>query len=422
MRLSGGRFVRGVAWLAGGAVVAQIVALLAAPLITRLYAPADFGALGVYTSILALAAIVASLRYELAIPLPRDDRDALSLLALCLGLVVLASGVVAVLAWVAGPTLVRALDVPQLAPLLWLVPLGLLAVGVYQALSAWAVRARGYATLARTRLIQSFGQVGTQLMVGFFGPAGAFGLVLGHAVGSSTGSASLARLVRPGRGDRPTMTTVREVARRYRRFPLISSGSALLNGLGLYLPPILLAYHYGPQAAGWYTLADRIIRAPLTLIGQAVAQVYLGDAARLAREDPPRLRRLHTVVSRYLFAVGLPIVALVAWLGPAGFAWAFGSAWSPAGDFVRALAALLLMRFVALPLSQTLIVLERLDLQLAWDALRLVIVLAIFSMGAGLGIPVLATITWYGIAMAVAYAVLVAMTRFALTTTPAQGA
>jgi O-antigen/teichoic acid export membrane protein len=408
--------------LAGGSVIAQAIALLAAPVITRLYEPPDFGALGVYASILAITAIVASLRYELAIPLPQDDRDAVSLLALCLGLVVIVSGVAAVFAQLAGPALIRALDVPQLEPILWLVPVGLLAAGTYQALSAWAVRTRGYATLARTRLIQSLGQVGTQLAAGLIGPAGAVGLVLGHAVGSSAGSGSLARLVRPERKDWPSMATVRRVASRYRRFPLVSSGSAVLNGLGLYLPPILLAYHYGPQAAGWYTLADRIIRAPLTLIGQAVAQVYLGDAARLAREDPARLRSLHAVVSRYLFVVGVPVVALVAWLGPQGFTWAFGGAWTEAGEFVRAMAVLLLMRFVALPLSQTLIVLERLDLQLAWDALRLLVVLAVFFAGAGLGSPVLTTVTWYGLAMAVAYAILVLLTRLALTTRASQGA
>jgi len=66
-------FVRSVSVLVGGTAGAQILLVLAAPLLTRLYTPEDFGLLAVYASLLALIGVISSLRYELAIPLPEDD-------------------------------------------------------------------------------------------------------------------------------------------------------------------------------------------------------------------------------------------------------------------------------------------------------------------------------------------------------------
>ncbi len=71
--------VRNVAVLLGGAAVGQVLLLLASPVVSRIYTPEDFGAFGVYLSLVAFFAAIASLRLELAIPLQklREEADAL---------------------------------------------------------------------------------------------------------------------------------------------------------------------------------------------------------------------------------------------------------------------------------------------------------------------------------------------------------
>ena len=61
-----------------------MLTVLAAPLLTRLYSSEDFGLLSVYTSLLALIGVISSLRYELAIPLPEDDGEAVNVAVLSL--------------------------------------------------------------------------------------------------------------------------------------------------------------------------------------------------------------------------------------------------------------------------------------------------------------------------------------------------
>ncbi|HOX23097.1 MAG TPA: hypothetical protein PLL10_06490, partial [Elusimicrobiales bacterium] len=85
-------FARGVAVLAGGTAIGQGLVLALSPVVSRLYTPDDFGTLAVYASFLGIATVIVSLRYEIAIPLPEDDKVAANLLGLSL-LLALAAGV-----------------------------------------------------------------------------------------------------------------------------------------------------------------------------------------------------------------------------------------------------------------------------------------------------------------------------------------
>jgi len=125
-------FARGVSVLVGGTAGAQVLTVLAAPLLTRLYSPEDFGLLAVYASMLALIGVISSLRYELAIPLPEDDGEAANVAALSLILVGLSALLTGALVWQLGPAIADLLGVPALAGYLWLLPVAVLLSGAYQ--------------------------------------------------------------------------------------------------------------------------------------------------------------------------------------------------------------------------------------------------------------------------------------------------
>jgi O-antigen/teichoic acid export membrane protein len=76
-----------VSVLVGGTAGAQLITVLAAPLLTRLYSPEDFGLVAVCASLLALIGVISSRRYELAIPLPDDDVEEANVAMLSLLLV-----------------------------------------------------------------------------------------------------------------------------------------------------------------------------------------------------------------------------------------------------------------------------------------------------------------------------------------------
>ena len=290
-KLPGGTFGRSVVTLASGTAIAQVFLALALPVLARLYTPADYGALAVYSSTLTVLIVVASLRYELAIPLPEDERMAGSLLVLAFILLAGTTAVVSLLVWLGGDAFVAAVKVPALLPYRWLIPLGFAGAGTYQALSYWAIRRGAFGRVARTKLSQGTGQVVTQVALGL-ARMGAPGLLIGDVVGRVAGGGGLALLAlrdRPAAG--VTRASLVAAASRYRRFPLLTTWSGLLNIGSLQLPSILFAASFGAAAAGLYALSYKMLVLPTMLVAQAVGQVFLSRAATVARE-PERLRRL----------------------------------------------------------------------------------------------------------------------------------
>jgi len=199
---------------------------------------------------------------------------------------------------------------------------------------------------------------------------------------------------------------MREVASRYRRFPLLLMPAGVVNTAGLYLPVLLVAATYGATAAGWLGFTQRVLALPVTLIGQATAQVYLSELARNHRERSGRQGPLFRVASARLALVGGVLGILLLLLAAPLFPVVFGEAWRTSGLMAQALAISLALQLVASPLSQTLIVFERTGTQLAWDVTRLVTVSTSVYLSSALGLDVTQAIWVLSITSAACYAVL----------------
>jgi len=375
-----GRFGRSVVILVGGTTAAQARLALSAPVLTRLYAPADFGALGVYSSVVAILGVAIGLRYLQAIPLPAEEIDAANVAGLSVSLGVVMSFAIGTIGVILSHPFADFMGVPQLAPYMWLLPLSLFGNCLYQTLYIWAIREQGFAVMARTRISQAVARVGTQVILGIANVA-PLGLLLGDLAGGAMGSGSFARLIggrRPGVWRSITFARMKGVGRRYSRLAWYGTPAGLLNVAGLQGIPLLVAYSYGATVAGWYALTMRVLALPMSVLGQAVGETYFGIAPRLLRSDPPALRRLFRDSAIRLFLIGIGPTLLLMIAGPLLFSVIFGAKWEMAGVYARYLAPALLAQLVMSPLSDTTIILERMDLQLVTDAVRVGLVLGAF--------------------------------------------
>jgi O-antigen/teichoic acid export membrane protein len=340
-------FARGVSVLVGGTATAQLITILAAPLLTRLYSPEDFGLLAVYASLLALIGVIASLRYEVAIPLPDEDAEAANIVALCLILVGSITLFTAILVYLAGPDIADALGVPALAGYLWLLPLGVLLSGAYNVFNYWSLRTKRFATIAGTKLRQALTTLAIQLAAF---KLGGVALLFGQVAGQSIGTTSLGRPALGSAGFRQvSWFGIAKAAARYRRFPIFSTWGGIAYTAGLQLPPMLFAALFGPAAAGLYALAHRLLTLPMTLVGGAIGQVFFANAAEAHRvgQLAPLVNRVHSTLSN----IGLPAAILLFLIGPHLFTVLLGEQWREAGTFARWMAPWLYFQFVSAPLS-----------------------------------------------------------------------
>ncbi|MCZ7438585.1 oligosaccharide flippase family protein [Micromonospora sp. WMMC241] len=391
--------------IAAGSAGGQLLALAAAPLLARIYRPADFGHFTVVAALAVTLGTVAALRFEMAIPLPEREGDARALVVLGLVASGGTGGVGAVLVLVAGDEVARWFGQPELASWLWVTPPCAAALGAVLVLNQFAVRHRRYGMIGRRNLFQSLAVVVTQVTAGVAGLRTG-GLLFGFGFGQVVAAAVLMRDARGrvwgGRADREPRRLL-AVARRYRRFPLLMAPSGLLNVLGTQLPVLLIAYWYGSTVAGWLGLTQRVIAMPVALVASAVAQVYLAEIAGAARQQPAAGRRIFLAASRRLSLVAAPSAVAVLVAAPTLFSLVFGSQWRSSGGYAQAMAVFMAAQFVASPLSQTLVVFERQGRQLAWDVSRVLVVGGAVSVVALLGGSPLTAVWTFGVAGALSY-------------------
>ena len=361
--------------VAGGTAIAQGMLILASPVLTRLYSPADFGVLAVYLSLVSVLVIVASLRYEFALPIPEDPEEAIHLLAVCLLLVAATTSLSAVALYLGRERILGWMGSPGLGPYLWLVPVSILGAGFYQVFNCWAIRKGGYGRIARTKVTQGLTTLSLQLAVGAVA-GGPVGLLVGDAAGRTNGTRTLAML--DWRQDWPQLRAVTwagmwKAMVRFRRFPFISSSTAFMNTLNLRMPALLLAIHYGPAAAGGFMLAQRVFALPSSVIGESVAQVYFGEFAtmsKLSDQGAGGLMGLFQGTVKRMLLLGLPLMFLSSVAGWFLFPVIFGAAWKQAGLFVVAIAPMAMAQFAGACADSSLLVLERQDLAFYREVVR----------------------------------------------------
>lgn len=355
-----GSFVRAVSVLVGGTVMAQAILAATLPVATRLYSPEDFSTLAVFTGIVAILSVGTCLRYDVAVPLPLEHRDGAGIVVLSLSVAAAINLAILAPTLLAPATLADWLGHPKLGPYLWLIPVASFFAGAYSTFQFWFVRRKAFGHLARNRIFQAAGSSAAQISLGLAGIA-PLGLLLGQLVNSGVGATRLAwRFSREEAASLQTMTSVdlSRLARQYERFPKFSTLEALCNSAAIYLPIILLsAWAVGPEA-GYLTLGMYAMQVPVSLIGNAVSQVYMSRGPEEARAG--NIGRFTNEVLSGLLKSGVGPIICIGIVAPELFRLVFGSDWTRAGVLVTWMSPWFVMQFLASPISLALHIQNRL--------------------------------------------------------------
>lgn len=386
-----------VTHLTAAAGASQVVLLLSQIVLAGLYPAQDFGRFYVATAVGALAAIVATGRYEMAIPLAADDAEAGALARWCLAASSVVSAVLALgLAIAIGVAGVDALP-GGLGTAAWLVPAITWSVAIFTTLRMLQGRRARFASLALSNVTATLAQAFAQLGAGVAGFTHA-GLTGGYVIGRLAGTAQMARdswSVLALRG-----TPMRAVVRRWRRFPLFNTWPALIGGISASAVAPIVAAMYGIGFAGWYGYAAYVLAAPAALLGQAVSSVFFPTMARLDREGTPARGTIERMATA-LTLVSIPVFGAVVLLGPELFALLPTGSWRPAGVVAALLAPWLAASFVSSPMSSYATVRDQLGRLLVISIVEATLRLAGLATGLWWGDPMVGVATYSAAGVAI---------------------
>ena len=378
MKLHAPTYWKHVLTVLGGALGAQALPLLAAPLITRLCTPAEVGAFSVWLGVVAVAAIAATLRLEAAMILDHGTEHQ----ATCFSVVAWSATVLAVVITAVGFG-AHALNLRIVSSwscfALLTVGLGAWLTAYMQTTLAYATSSNAFGKAARAKIwaagsIALF-QVGL-LMSGMNGVA----LLVGHLAGLAVGLLAATLLLKP---PRPRISLLpcavqRRYLQRHSAFWRFSLPSNLLNVLVGQLPLFIIGAHHGALAAGLYALTQRVLAAPISLLASSVLEVFKRQSVH-EFQTQGNCREAYRYTFKVLVLLGFGPALILFLYSPPLFAWAFGENWRAAGELASILAPLCFLNFIASPLSYVFFVAGKQKMDLCWQVALFVMTVSAFS-------------------------------------------
>lgn len=353
----------------------QLLPLISAPIVMRLYSPSAWGTYAVFSAVATIAGATVTLALHNAILIEKEARRAASIGLLSFLLCVFNSILIGLClllapdAWLASALGAAVIDfLPFLA-------IAVLLSGCFLTAYTWLVRVGDFGLLARSKLVQGVSIVFVQIGTGMT-QLGPLGLILANIVGFGLGLLVLMPRCVAGWRENAGEWHMGEIGRltsRHKGLVLYSVPANLINSLGSQLPELLINRFFGVAMVGQYSLANRIVNQPLSLIATSVQDIFRQKASEEIRMSSNCVNTFKRF-GLFLTIVSILIVVPLVLFGPAVFKLAFGSEWRDAGVLVQALAFLIALRFISSPLSYVWILKGRQGLDMLWQFGLLLIV------------------------------------------------
>ncbi|MCX5590193.1 lipopolysaccharide biosynthesis protein [Alcaligenes endophyticus] len=354
MKILQNKFIKNISLLVGGTAIGQIIAVITLPLLTRLYSPDSFSILAVYVAALTLISVISCLCFEYAIPLPKNKVTAAALVVLSLISVIVITLLVCVIIMFF-PSWINSLTENKINEFLWLLPLGVFAIGLYNALQYWNTREKNFTLISKTRITQSLSGTLVKLGVGAVSSGWPGGLVIGQLIAQSAGFFSFISVLL--KNDLHIFRKVKSkhlrlAVKRYEKFPKFTTLEVFANAAGIQLPMLLIAYYAVGAEAGFLMIAMQLLSAPMGMISGAVAQVYLADAAD--KHHQGQLSGFTKKIILNLLKVSIAPLSLVLLCAPILTPYVLGDNWARTGVLICWMVPWFLMQFITSPVSTSL--------------------------------------------------------------------
>ncbi|WP_180074662.1 oligosaccharide flippase family protein [Acinetobacter sp. YH12116] len=368
-------FAKNVLTLMTGTTVAQAIPIVITPILTRMYTPEDFGVLALFVAITTILGSVANGRYELAIMLPESDDEAINVAAMGVLIATVLSICLLLPAIFLNQYLVTLLDNQFIGFWLYFVPFVVFLLGLYNVLNYLNNRKKCYKDIAKATVYKSVVQAAVQLGVGAI-KATVGGLISGHIASNLVANTRLAfNVKRQYSLANIKWVEMKRVAYRYIDFPKYSMWATLSNTLSYQLLNVLITTFYSITTLGFYSLAQRILGMPATLIGSSIGQVYFQQAT-IEKNKTGKATKIFNATTKKLVVLSCVFFIPLYFVLPSLFEIMFGDKWRIAGEYAQIIVPVFIVRFVGAALSNTNNIFEKQGLALAWQ-----IALLILSIG-----------------------------------------
>ena len=404
-------FIKGFIAVAGGSAFAQLINVVLSPIITRIYLPNAFGALGVFNSIIALLTPITSFGFSLAIAMPSEKKDAEVLAFISLSLSAFLSVISLPIIFIFNNALSGFLGIENNFYILFFLSPMIFFVGCEQVFIQWFIREKKFKSLSIIQVLTILIISGIKIITGFIS-ATTISLILSLVIGKLFSFIMYFLCVRKEMDSISILyfsknkEYIKEIVNRYKDFPLLRTPQNILNSFSGNIPTIMFTKYFGLTVTGYYSLSQRMLQLPITLISQSIGKVLLPQYSQYISEGKD-LYKLVLKMTSYLIIIGLFVFGIIFIFGPSLFSLIFGNSWYNAGVYARWLSIWLFMGFINVPVVYSLPFSRSQGFLLLWEIFTTITKVGIIIVGVTISKNLINTLILYSITGAIAYGVLI---------------
>ncbi len=365
------KYVGDIMWQTYGNGVAQLINLMSLPIITRLYAPKEFGEQTIFLQITAIVISVITLRLEYLINLPKQEEEADSIiiiaLALCLFWIICYALSIVFL----HDNLVNLIGDGQKEYWIIAIPVASILICVSN-LMLFKIQRKGEFKISGNseiinKLFFAISSIGGAILCKLES-----WLIYSFILGYFVKIIYLQQFFSIGDIKKNNINLWLSIIRIFEKYCKISISATLSNFLMLFgtmIPVVMIEKMYGSSVLGQYALVAATLSLPTSLIGNAIGQVYYQRAAR-EYNLVGSFDHLWKKTSFNLIVIGLPVYTLIFIVSPILYPIAFGEEWRDTGEYAKYLCVSALFSFLSTPLDKGSLVVKASLYIIFWHALR----------------------------------------------------
>lgn len=333
--------------LASGSMLGQGMAILFAPILSRIYTQEQ---MGLYTLVLTAVGMFESaicLRYDLILVSEENDNKIKSLFVSSFRIAIVLSSIITIVY-----SLILLLSGQVALNQLWLTAFVLpclICGGLILLLTSLNNRHKEYKNIALASLSQGVTHNGFSAIFGIISNLGVFGLILGRIIGY------LSYIIVSCRTNAVKELNKKSILNRNERLgilvdnkeqALFSTPAVIISCVSYSIVNLFLSQLYGTAILGLYSYSYRLLGLPITVISANISRMFFKDAS-IEYHNNHNMKRsfLKMLVPVVLLTIGMVIVFKL--FAPSLFALILGERWREAGVFVQILAPMFGLRLLS---------------------------------------------------------------------------
>lgn len=336
-----------------------------------------FGAYAVYSSLIGILIVISSFKYELAIIIPRKDKEAAGVFFLTIFLNLIFNLLLFLVIIIWKTKILHALNLSETFGIyLFFVPLGTFLLSFYQSINYWLLREKKFFPITINKFVRRGFEGSSQLV---FKYTNVFhGLIFGDIIGHISNVISgIYQGVKSGLTIKLfSWSKIKYVLSKYSEYPKFNVVPSLMSACSYLLPALMIAKFYTAENAGFFDQSKLLLSIPLALIASSLANVLLQRVTEKNKLNISISKDLISILIFVLLAVVFEIGIILFWAEDL-FRIFFGPKWILSGTISKILVWAFAFNFIVSSFSSIFISLKKIKLLSVW---QLVYFLSIISL------------------------------------------